>query len=194
VWLGRPNSLRLGTLNFTTEFAIRHGQTDQQGRYHLITPRVPSGISILSNFANPLFRPVTPRTTANMSRFFYGGGSDSESSSDEEELYSDREEDEKSEEEESSEEEEETSEEEESDEEEGGKKGANAFLKDAASDTEEEEEEEKITIVKSAKDKRLDELENTIKLIENAKKINDWAVISTGAFCSFIPLYMWRRG
>ncbi|RHZ69262.1 Translation initiation factor 3 subunit c [Aspergillus turcosus] len=116
-----------------------------------------------------------------MSRFFYGGGSDSESSSsDEEELYSDREEEEKSEEEESSEEEEETSEdEEESDEETGGKTGASAFLKDAASDSEEEEEEEKITIVKSAKDKRLDELENTIKLIENAKKINDWAVIST---------------
>ncbi|KAF7133633.1 hypothetical protein CNMCM5793_004931 [Aspergillus hiratsukae] len=115
-----------------------------------------------------------------MSRFFYGGGSDSESSSDEEELYSDREEEQKSEEEESSEEEETSEEEEEeSDEEAAGKKGASAFLKDAASDSEEEEEEEKITIVKSAKDKRLDELENTIKLIENAKKINDWAVIST---------------
>jgi hypothetical protein len=113
------------------------------------------------------------------SRFFYGGGSDSDSSSsDEEELYSDREEEEKSEEEESSEEEDETSEEEESDEETGARK----FLKDVASDSEEEEEEEKVTVVKSAKDKRLDELENTIKLIENAKKINDWAVISTGAF------------
>ncbi|EAL84535.1 Translation initiation factor 3 subunit c [Aspergillus fumigatus] len=110
------------------------------------------------------------------SRFFYGGGSDSDSSSsDEEELYSDREEEEKSEEEESSEEEDETSEEEESDEETGARK----FLKDVASDSEEEEEEEKVTVVKSAKDKRLDELENTIKLIENAKKINDWAVIST---------------
>jgi translation initiation factor 3 subunit C len=49
-----------------------------------------------------------------------------------------------------------------------------------ASDSESEEEEEKVTLVKSAKDKRLEGLENTIKLIENAQKINDWAVISTG--------------
>lgn len=46
-------------------------------------------------------------------------------------------------------------------------------------DSEESEEEEKVTIVKSAKDKRLEGLESTIRLIDNAQKINDWAVIAT---------------
>ncbi|OJJ46576.1 hypothetical protein ASPZODRAFT_96864 [Penicilliopsis zonata CBS 506.65] len=112
-----------------------------------------------------------------MSRFFYGGSSDSESSSsDEEELYSDREAEEQSE-EESSEEEEDQDEDESSDEEEGGAGKANRFLKDI-SDEEESEDEDKVTVVKSAKDKRLEELESTIRLIENAERIGDWAVIS----------------
>ncbi|RAH51065.1 translation initiation factor eIF3 core subunit c [Aspergillus brunneoviolaceus CBS 621.78] len=113
-----------------------------------------------------------------MSRFFYGGGSDSESSSsDEEELYSDREEEEQSE-EESSEEEEDSEDESSSEDEGAGKTGASRFMRNV-SDSEESEDEEKVTVVKSAKDKRLEELEGTIKLIENAEKINDWAVIST---------------
>ncbi|EHA27603.1 eukaryotic translation initiation factor 3 subunit C [Aspergillus awamori] len=113
-----------------------------------------------------------------MSRFFYGGGSDSESSSsEEEELYSDREEEEQSE-EESSEEESEEEEESSSEDEDAGKTGANRFMKNV-SESEESEDEERVTIVKSAKDKRLEELENTVKLIENAEKISDWAVIST---------------
>ncbi|KAF2145011.1 uncharacterized protein K452DRAFT_316143 [Aplosporella prunicola CBS 121167] len=106
-----------------------------------------------------------------MSRFF-AGDSSSESSSEEEELYS---EEEQSEEESSSEEEE--SEEESSDEDEGGR-GASKFLKDI-SDEESDEEDTGVTIVKSAKDKRYEELEGTIRLIENAEKINDWAVISS---------------
>ncbi|GJP93492.1 eukaryotic translation initiation factor 3 subunit EifCc [Aspergillus niger] len=113
-----------------------------------------------------------------MSRFFYGGGSDSESSSsEEEELYSDREEEEQSE-EESSEEESEEEEESSSEDEDAGKTGANRFMKNV-SESDESEDEERVTIVKSAKDKRLEELENTVKLIENAEKISDWAVIST---------------
>lgn len=127
-------------------------------------------------------------TTFTMSRFFHGGGSDSESSSsEEEELYSDREESSEEEEggeggsddEESSSEEESSGEEEESSsgEEEGG---ASQFLKDVP-ESDESEDEERVTVVKSAKDKRLEELEGTVKLIENAEKINDWAVISTGA-------------
>ncbi|KAL4902765.1 eukaryotic translation initiation factor 3 subunit C [Aspergillus multicolor] len=111
-----------------------------------------------------------------MSRFFYGNDSDSDSSgSDEEELYSD-DEVEKSE-EESSEEEDASSEEESSDDEDAGKTGINRFMKDA-SDSEESEEEDVVKVVKSAKNKRLEELESTIKLIDNAQKINDWAVIS----------------
>lgn len=125
------------------------------------------------------------------SRFFYGNGSDSESSSsDEEELYSDREEeeeDEQSEEEDSSEEE--TSSEEEEEEEGEGRRGASIFLKDV-SESEESEDEEKVTVVKSAKDKRLEELEGTIKLIENAERINDWTVISSG---EFFDLFHYRK-
>ncbi|KAJ5480859.1 Eukaryotic translation initiation factor 3 subunit C [Penicillium diatomitis] len=113
-----------------------------------------------------------------MSRFFYRGGSDSESSSsdEEDELY-ERSEEEPSD-DESSDQSDSGSDSDESDDEATAKGGAAAFLKDD-SDSEEEEEEEKVTVVKSAKDKRLEGLEATIKLIENAEKINDWAVIST---------------
>jgi translation initiation factor 3 subunit C len=118
-----------------------------------------------------------------MSRFFHGGDSDSESSSsDEEELYSDREQEEASE-EESDEQQTESEDESSSDDEEGKGTGANRFLKPSgggAEDSEESEDEDRVTVVKSAKDKRLEELEGTIRLIDNAMKINDWPVISTG--------------
>ena len=121
-----------------------------------------------------------------MSRFFHGGGSDSEtSSSDEEELYSDHEagEDEAhSKSEESSEEEDASDDDDESSEDESKRKGANRFFKNF-SESEESGDEDRQTVVKSAKDKRLEELEGTIKLIENAEKINDWAVISAGECC-----------
>ena len=111
-----------------------------------------------------------------MSRFFHGGDSDSESSSsEEEELYS-GEEEEESEEESSAEEE---SESESSSDDEGGRTGASRFMKDIA-ESDESEDEDRVTVVKSAKDKRLEELEGTVRLIENAEKINDWAVISSG--------------
>ncbi|KAL8747452.1 MAG: hypothetical protein Q9190_000664 [Brigantiaea leucoxantha] len=118
-----------------------------------------------------------------MSRFFTAGDSSSESSSsDEEELYSDQEA-----EEESEADSEEKSEEEEEDEDgkdsssssdEGGKRGVSKFLRDQES-SEESEDEDKVTVVKSAKDKRLEELEGVVKLIENAEKINDWSSILT---------------
>lgn len=115
----------------------------------------------------------------NMSRFFTQGDSSSESSSsDEEELYSDREGEEKSE-EESSNEEEASEEESSSSEDEGGKSGASKFLREAAS-SDESDDEDKVTVVKSAKDKRLEELEGVVRVIENAIKINDWSSISTG--------------
>lgn len=117
------------------------------------------------------------------SRFFHGGDSDSESSSsDEEELYSDHEQEAASEEEEQDEEEE-SEEESSSSEDEGRAVGASRFLKPAGGrldESDESEDEDRTTVVKSAKDKRLEELEGTIKLIENAEKINDWAVVSTG--------------
>mgnify|MGYP002477050480 CR=1 FL=1 len=118
------------------------------------------------------------RLQANMSRLFYGSDSSSESSSDEEELYSEEEEAQKPE-EESSEEESEDEDDSDSDssDEEGGKTGANRFLRDESSEDESDEEDDR-TVVKSAKDKRFDELEGTIRLIENAQKINDWSVIN----------------
>ena len=61
--------------------------------------------------------------------------------------------------------------------EEGGKTGASRFLREASDDSE-SDEEDRVTVVKSAKDKRFDELEAIIRLIENAEKISDWGVIS----------------
>ncbi|GAB7363109.1 hypothetical protein MBLNU230_g3400t1 [Neophaeotheca triangularis] len=121
------------------------------------------------------------------SRFFHGDDSSSESSSDEEELYSDDEQQESrnkpaqdgsDSEDESSEEEDEDDDSDSSSDDEGGKTGASRFLKDESSDEGESDEEEKVTIVKSAKDKRYDELEGTVRLIENAGKIGDWSAIN----------------
>lgn len=119
-----------------------------------------------------------------MSRFFHGDSS-SESSSDEEELYSEEEEEEAEKrqeakaEDESESEEDESEEESDEDEEDKGKTGANKFLKSDDEESEESSDEERPTLVKSAKDKRFEELEATIRSIENAEKINDWAHIAT---------------
>lgn len=117
-----------------------------------------------------------------MSRFFHGSDSSSESSSDEEELYSDGEtpqpkpaaakdasSDDDSDEDEDAEDDDDSS-----SDEEGGRTGASRFLREA-SDSEDESDEEKVTVVKSAKDKRFEELEGTIRLIENAERISDWS-------------------
>lgn len=113
-----------------------------------------------------------------MSRFFQA--SDSSSDSDEEELYSGGEEAapsvEDSSEDDSEEESEEGSGEESSSDDEAG--GASRFLRGAESD-ESESDEDKVTVVRSAKDKRFEEAEAVMKIIENATKINDWAVISS---------------
>ncbi|KAK3380426.1 eukaryotic translation initiation factor 3 subunit 8 N-terminus-domain-containing protein [Lasiosphaeria ovina] len=118
-----------------------------------------------------------------MSRFFRGGDdSSSESSSDEEDLYSgsEAEENEKIEQEESSdaaEEEVEAAEESDSDADQK-KKGLSRFLVDQDSSESEESDSEITAKVKSAKDKRFDELEATITGIQNGQKINDWGSIS----------------
>jgi len=114
-----------------------------------------------------------------MSRFFRGDSSSESSSSDEEELYSEEEEEVKADSEEDSDQDAEDSDESSSDDSEGGKKtGANRFMK-GDSESEDSSEDERGQ-VKSAKDKRIEELESTIKAIENGKKINDWNVISNG--------------
>lgn len=115
-----------------------------------------------------------------MSKFFATGDSSSESSSDEEEYSLSEEEEEKKSEVESDEDEsdEEEEEEESSSDDDGGRFGASKFLKDQVS-SDESEDEDKVTVVRSAKDKRLEELETIERLIDNAVKINDWSTIST---------------
>jgi translation initiation factor 3 subunit C len=122
------------------------------------------------------------------SRFFHGGDSDSESSSsDEEELYGSQAE--ASDSEESEEQDEDDSDDDSSSEEEGKGKGASWFLRQEADDSDDSDDEDRERVVKSAKDKRLDEVEGTIKLIDNAEKIGDWAVINAGAFTSSIIVH-----
>ncbi|CAG8955226.1 hypothetical protein HYFRA_00007243 [Hymenoscyphus fraxineus] len=118
-----------------------------------------------------------------MSKFFKGDSSSDSSSSDEEELYSDSEEEEQQGQDSSDEGDEDKDDDDsgsgsDSDDSDKGK-GANKFLKDGSdSDSEDSSEDEGIKVVKSAKDKRLDELSVSIKAIENGQKINDWGSIS----------------
>jgi translation initiation factor 3 subunit C len=109
------------------------------------------------------------------SRFFSRGDSDSESSSsEEEELYSEEEKAQAEESEESSDDEEDSDSDSDSDDD---AQGAARFLKGGGVSDDESDEDETAKVLKSAKDKRFEELEGTIRLIENAEKINDWAVI-----------------
>ena len=128
------------------------------------------------------------------SRFFAASDSSSEESS-EEELYSN---DEESEQEDSDKDSDDESDDDDSDSDSGSETGANRFLKDASSDSESDDEDVN-KVLKSAKDKRFDELEATIRLIENAQRINDWAVISERTFtldtaleaaCAMVAGYM----
>lgn len=63
-----------------------------------------------------------------------------------------------------------------------GPKKPSRFLK-GASDSE-DSDDEKTKVVKSAKSKRIDEVEGSVKAIDNASKINDWSAISNGQFSS----------
>ena len=124
------------------------------------------------------------------SRFFQGSDSSSDSSSDEEELYSgsgsDDEKKPKRDEpdQDSSDDDDEDGDEDDDDSDDSSSEdeaaGVSRFLKSDTEEESSEEEEDKVTVVKSAKDKRFEELEGTVRLIENAEKIGDWAVIATG--------------
>ncbi|RSL50564.1 Eukaryotic translation initiation factor 3 subunit C [Fusarium sp. AF-6] len=114
-----------------------------------------------------------------MSRFFRGGDdSSTDSSSDEEELYSEEEEEEEEQEDSQEESSQEDSDSDDSDD--GGvkKTGASAFLLGQSDSDSDDSDEEQRGKVKSAKDKRLDELEASIKQIENGQKNGDWTLIS----------------
>ncbi|KAI3613468.1 hypothetical protein CBS9595_004301 [Malassezia furfur] len=117
------------------------------------------------------------------SRFFRAiSDSESESSSEEEELLTDDEQPQGKKDQKSSDESD-SSDESESDEESDSDAGAqqarkpmSRFMRDADSDSDSEEEVRKV--IKSAKDKRLDEFEGVVHTIENAQRIDDWVTIS----------------
>jgi len=77
----------------------------------------------------------------------------------------------------SDESEEESEEESDSSDDDAGKGGAGYFLKDASSESE-DSDDDKRSAVKSAKDKRAEELDASIKQIENGQKNGDWTLIS----------------
>jgi translation initiation factor 3 subunit C len=116
------------------------------------------------------------------SRFFAASDSSSDESS-EEELYSNDEASEQ----ESSENDSDDDDSDDSDSSSGSETGAARFLKDVSSDSESDDEDAN-KVLKSAKDKRFDELEAVVRQIENAQRINDWAVISDRT-CSW-----WKKG
>lgn len=121
-----------------------------------------------------------------MSRFFRSGDdSSTESSSDEEDLYSEEEEeDEQEQSEDEGSGEGEDSESESSDSDDDKKKEAKGFS--AGWSDSDQSDTEPTAKVRSAKDKRQDELEAIITLINNAEKINDWNTISTGKSSAMI--------
>lgn len=53
-------------------------------------------------------------------------------------------------------------------------------MRGAAESESDSEEDEVKRVVKSAKDKKLDDLESMVHSLDNAKKINDWVAIQTG--------------
>lgn len=65
---------------------------------------------------------------------------------------------------------------------------------ESESDSDEEESDEEIKrVVKSARDKRLEEMEATGKAMDNALKINDWIAISSGGSLFHVLLSAFRR-
>lgn len=132
-----------------------------------------------------------------MSRFFRRGGDDSssDSSSDEEELYS-GEEDQDLKQDDSDKDSDDLDSPSEDDSEDTGEKGtaepqaggASRFLRDIESDSEGSETEVRAK-VKSAKLKRMDELDASIKLIENGQKNGDWTLIAAGTTCIHIVYF-----
>ena len=70
------------------------------------------------------------------------------------------------------------SDEESGEEKQGGPKKASRFLRGAIDDSDSEDDVKKV--IKSAKDKRVDEMDAIVRTIENAQRIDDWVAISKG--------------
>lgn len=130
---------------------------------------------------------LTNIVPANMSsRFFHGGDSDSDSSSSEEEELYEREVVASEDESEAEESEDEDDDDDSSSDDDIKGTGASRFLKPTSGgdDSDDSDSDEGERTVKSAKDKRFEELQGTISKIENAQKNQDWSIISAGVFTS----------
>ena len=62
------------------------------------------------------------------------------------------------------------------------KGGASRFMRGAADSDSEDSDDAVKRVVKSAQDKRMDELRDVVKSLTNALKINDWVTIQNGNF------------
>jgi translation initiation factor 3 subunit C len=114
-----------------------------------------------------------------MSSRFFQASESSDSDSDEQELYSGSEDEAAAASEEESSDDFPSGSDDDSSDDDDAAGGANRFLKAGAdSDSDSEESDDGAKVVKSAKDKRFEEAEAVVKLIDNALRINDWAVVS----------------
>lgn len=104
-------------------------------------------------------KPVTARPPGGMSRFLRTAGSDSSSSDSDQDDDDDDDDDE---------------------DDKTQKKKKSKFTFDGSDD--EGSDDDTRRVVKSAKDKRVEEMESMAKAMENALKINDWVAISNGMF------------
>lgn len=63
----------------------------------------------------------------------------------------------------------------------GSESSSSSSEEDSDEDSDEDESDEDVKkVIKSAKDKRLDEMEATGKTMNNALKIDDWVAVSNG--------------
>ncbi|ORY79880.1 eukaryotic translation initiation factor 3 subunit 8 N-terminus-domain-containing protein [Protomyces lactucae-debilis] len=119
-----------------------------------------------------------------MSRFFAAGSSDSDSSSASDDDYSDsdlasRQSGSNSNSDDSDSDSDSASDASDSDDSDAPAKKGNRFMVGGDSDDSDDDSDDGKKVVKSAKDKRIEEVESCVHLIENAQKINDWVTISS---------------
>ncbi|PWY99827.1 eukaryotic translation initiation factor 3 subunit C [Testicularia cyperi] len=106
-------------------------------------------------------QPKTTTPAAGKSRFLKGSDSDSDSDSDDDD-----------------EESLDGSDSDDDDAQDGAKKPTSRFMKGAAASDDSDSEEEVKKVVKSAKDKRIDDMQNIVSHIESAQKSGDWTSIN----------------
>lgn len=113
-----------------------------------------------------------------MSRFFAGGSSDSDTSSSEEDFSDSEQSAQNDSDSENGSDSEDSGTDSDSDDSDAPKAKGAKFMAGADSEDSDDESDDGKRIVKSAKDKRQEEIDASVHIIENAQKINDWVTIS----------------